>query len=476
MSFESSPSEGPIELVHADPGVASNGDLPCAIKRIPTELLVEIFKLLPESDLLKHVPLVCEFWHETSLNPILRKRLTLRRETPPEMLISSVRSRPLLRILKCPALDHAGDTLPSAVKVCSYLECLDIGFCTLTENATDTLAMNLPSTLVHLNVEGLKTIGFNFVTFLVRSCPRLEALNLSHCVSVSDACVQLIANKLTSLQRLNLDGVLWLSDNALHYLVNCEAFQEGRLTYLWLDGFELSSAGVGNFLQELVSLRTWTMGKKDRPACKSPDQIGMQVLWISFCDHLMDSAVQPLSSLSGLAALTLRKAQQVTSVGWKNLFASVPMDHALPLQALQCLEHLDLSEAPTVDDSVISSICSCCGDRLRSLTLNWCWELTDEGLNDIVFSCHCLRHLSLVGDHLILGAPLVNVPSQQPAIKIINLTQCSHIQETILKELVQMMPHIYVFDYFGERVGGGPNDICHYDLWRSLEKVPICAD
>ncbi|VEL07228.1 unnamed protein product [Protopolystoma xenopodis] len=129
-----------------------------------------------------------------------------------------------------------------------------------------------------------------------------------------------------------------------------------------------------------------------------------------------------------------------------------------------------------VEDTVVQAICSCCGPRLRSFALNWCWDITDAGLASLVEACCSLRHLSLVGVNLIIGEALVHLPIRQPSLIVLNLTQCNRVSDSVLAEVAEAMPWLYIFDYFGERVGGDMNDICHYDVWRSFEKLVICDD
>lgn len=128
------------------------------IHKLPFDVILEIFKLLPASDLLHNVPAVCQLWYNVSLTPILRTRLVLRRQIPAESIIKAISSRPMLRVLRCLALKHAESVLPDAIKLCPLLTCLNIGFSTLSERATSILVNNLPPTLLHLNVEGVNTI------------------------------------------------------------------------------------------------------------------------------------------------------------------------------------------------------------------------------------------------------------------------------------------------------------------------------
>ncbi|KAA3671864.1 uncharacterized protein DEA37_0011705 [Paragonimus westermani] len=141
------------------PILHANADSSCFIHLLPSELLVAIFSFLPLVDLLQSIPVVCRLWYDLSHSPVLRKRLSLRKNTPPEYLLSSIRTRPLLDVLRSPALDQAAPILPKALKMCPMLRCLDVGFCSLTEETADQLSLSMPSTLKHLNVEGVKSVG-----------------------------------------------------------------------------------------------------------------------------------------------------------------------------------------------------------------------------------------------------------------------------------------------------------------------------
>ncbi|KAK4471874.1 hypothetical protein MN116_005262 [Schistosoma mekongi] len=443
------------------------------IHKLPLDIIIEIFKLLPDSDLLHNVPAVCQLWYNVSLSPILRTRLVVRRQIPAELLIKALSSRPMLRVLRCLALKNSESVLPDAIKFCPFLTCLNIGFITLSEQGATTLVNNLPPTLLHLNVEGINNIEIDFITTLVHRCPKLEALNLSHCVSVCDTCVKIISDGLHSLRRLNLDGVLWITDSGVLHLAGSKAVHNGSLKSIWLDGFELSNSGLNEFIIRLdYATKQISSDVADIMYSETGHMFGVQQLWISFCDHIEDEAIKSISNLSTLVALTLRKTHQVTSVGLSSLFIT-SLNHQLNLRYL---EHLDLSEAPGLNDSVVMDICNCCGNRLRFLTLNWCWEVTDIGVNQIIKVCNSLHQLSLIGNSTIQGRAFSEIPSKVPHLIILNLTQCNHIVDNVLEDLAVKMPNLYVFDFFGERVGGGLDDICHFDVSRALGKVPICTD
>lgn len=328
----------------------------------------------------------------------------------------------------------------------------------------------------------------------------MEALNLSHCASVCNSCIGILGG-LINLRRLNLDGILWIGDGGLTTLADSEFVRSGKLNAIWLDGFEMTNDGLLGFFKRIIDTQQnvlyfnnsshLDLYKFSFSLSNSNNIKGIQLLWISFCDHIEDNAIVFIAKLSNLIALTLRKAHKVSSRALSFLFtysndsllqlnaesSSLPLNlnSSLNQPSLKWLEHLDLSEVSSVTDSVIGDICNCCGSRLRSLLLNWCWELTDKSVEQIVNICHSLRQLSLVGNSLIKCHDLVRVPLNQPSLILLNLTQCSRVSDDVLEQLSIRMPLLYVFDFFGERVGSRDfNDICHFDLSRIMARVPIC--
>nr|CAH8848628.1 unnamed protein product [Trichobilharzia regenti] len=447
------------------------------IHKLPFDILIEIFKYLPASDLLRNIPAVCQLWYNASHVPTLRTSLSLRSQIPSELILRAILSRPMLRVLRCLALQHAEYVLADAIKFCRMLTCLDIGFTALSERETVILAQNLPPTLLHLNVEGLRTIEINFISTLVLKCPKLEALNLSHCVSVCDSCIKIISEQLHNLCRLNLDGVQWITNTGILYLTDSEAIHTGKLTDIWLDGFELSNSGLNEFIIRLgnTTQRLLDFINTLYPECDYHRFLGIQQLWISFCDNIEDTTIMSIANLSNLTSLTLRNTQQVTPNALSSLFVCQTANNLNRKFILKYLEYLDLSEAPGVNDTVVLDMCSCCGNRLHTLILNWCWEITDIGINEIIHVCCCLHQLSLIGNSTIHGTALSDIPVKVPNLVILNLIKCGRISDNILETLAFKMPNLYVFDYFGERVGGGLNDVCHYDSSSVLVKVPICS-
>jgi hypothetical protein len=68
----------------------------------------------------------------------------------------------------------------------------------------------------------------------------------------------------------------------------------------------------------------------------------------------------------------------------------------------------------------------------QELILNWCWELTDKGVEEVLLYCQRLEELSLVGVVRITESILVDVGIVLPELKLLNLEQCPNIDDTNL--------------------------------------------
>ncbi len=269
---------------------------------------------------------------------------------------------------------------------------------------------------------------------------------MSHCLKVSDECIIALGRSgLKHLVRLNLDGIQWITDEAL---LEGLAHLTPQLQALWLDGFEITTHGLSAFLSQ------------DHPPAS------LEIISVSFSDNLGDAVLPEIARLGSLREVSLRKGRLLTTPAVLKLFNSESSQ-------LSHLSTLDLSDCPAVTDAVVDAICDCCGPRLLQLLLNWCWSVSDVGLARILGCCRSLRHLSLVGNHALVGESLIGLPERQPRMHILNLTQCNEIIDSVIHSVAKQMPSLYIFDYFGERVGG-VDDVCQYDLLRTINKVPIC--
>ncbi len=74
----------------------------------------------------------------------------------------------------------------------------------LSESSLVRLAADYGLTLFQIIDRSLEVMGIGW--------PDLEELNISHCVSVTDKGIGLLARRMSKLKTLNIDGINFISD------------------------------------------------------------------------------------------------------------------------------------------------------------------------------------------------------------------------------------------------------------------------
>lgn len=182
---------------------------------------------------------------------------------------------------------------------------------------------------------------------------------------------------------------------------------------------------------------------------------------------------------------------------------------------LGSLLHLDLSECSNLDDAGVMAVARTC-PNLGSLTLAWCWEVTDVGIWSIVnkcrsdlekFSatiepsllCRFMINLNLCGVVRLLGDFIPSLSRCLVGLQLLDLEQCPDIQLTDLQQLlgvrkvrgglvfsravelqysgvrVFLFQDLHIKDYYGERVVVGrifgDFDILNNLIWSSDDEI-----
>lgn len=408
--------------------------------KLPPEILLHIFKFLPRRDLQRSVGIVNHRWHQLVRDPTLLKVMRLSSKAPLSVITNYIEQRPLLTVLKASGLKSVNETIERIVTGCPFLVCLDIGFCDIFHEAIISICQ-YGHNLRHINLEGVP-VDHEMIELLCTYLPNLEILNLSHCSNLTDQTIYAISEKLRSLKAINIDGIQNVSDYGIIAICNRHA---GSLHSIWIDGFELSAIG-------LLSLTL----------CGN-----LSFLSISYADGLADDCVLPIRSLRNLRYLTVHKATELSKAALLGLF------HKDDSQ-LTKLVSLDLNECSVIDDEVLAAILALCGRDLRFLSLQWCWNITDEGLCNLVEVCTEMERLSLIGNHVIKGTAFRWLPDKWGRLVLLNLTNCNQIDDDLLNAVARQMPSTYIFDYFGERFSDGDDNVTQYEFARAMEKLPIC--
>ena len=218
-----------------------------------------------------------------------------------------------------------------------------------------------------LRLRGCRSLTDDALDQLARSCPNLQTLDLNDCKNLTDATCVSIAAHCTSLYHLNLSG-LSITDASLHALATSSVLTS-RLKHLDISfclrltasGFKhLLTAPAASYSNGFTPSHETTTGALSKPF----------------------RSVKPLSNISFFAA---------------------KMD----------------SELAT--DSAIAQFAASAGPSLRTLLLNKCSHLTDEGVAAIGQHCTQLTTLALSYCHQLVSFDLWDnrltlIPSHRPML------------------------------------------------------------
>jgi len=248
----------------------------------------------------------------------------------------------------------------------------------------------------------------------------LTEINLFLCRNLHSKGLEKIAEVCENLEKLNIDEINYLSDESVNTLIDLRGH---KLKMLWIDGESLSDDSFAYF-EKMVNL---------------------ELLSISFGDNMGSRGLASIAKLEKLEWLKLRRGAELE-----------PMDFvtAFNLGKLKSLLHLDLSECSKIDDAGIISVAKHC-PTLGTLSLNWCWEVTDVGMACIVNKCKFLINLNLCGVVRLLGDFLPSINKLLIGLQVLDLEQCPDVQLAVLEDLVRQNMDLVIKDYYGEQVTPG---------------------
>ncbi|KAK9408604.1 S-phase kinase-associated protein 2 [Crotalus adamanteus] len=192
---------------------------------LPDELLLGIFSYLNLTDLLK-VSQVCQRWHRLSLDESLWQTLDLAGKNLLPGVIGqllplgviafrcprSCIGTPLFKTSRALCVQHL-DLSNCTIKVidlesilgrCQNLQNLSLEGLILSSDIVRSIAQN--PNLVRLNLSGCSGFSADTVEVLLKSCPRLEELNLGWCDFTTEHLKIIVSHAPPKLLQLNLSG------------------------------------------------------------------------------------------------------------------------------------------------------------------------------------------------------------------------------------------------------------------------------
>ncbi|XP_059214094.1 S-phase kinase-associated protein 2 isoform X2 [Centropristis striata] len=192
---------------------------------LPDELLLRILFCLPLQDLLRS-SVVCKRWHRLAFDESLWHGVDLEGMKDASLALQQVLTT-RVRMLRCPRtfveelhftgsgpvdlalLDLSSSIIPtsaleSIMSRCRQLECLSLEGLQLSDNIISSLSEN--PNLLQLNLGGCSSFSAPALAEMLKSCTRIEQLNISWCDFSNDHVKSVVNNLSPSVTRLNLSG------------------------------------------------------------------------------------------------------------------------------------------------------------------------------------------------------------------------------------------------------------------------------
>ncbi|CAC5415656.1 FBXL2_20 [Mytilus coruscus] len=366
----------------------------CPIFCLPREITMKIFTYFTQPELCCKLSRVCKSWYDYAFDPSLWKVIDLHnyRNIPSVNLCRLIAKATNLRSLLLHGRENISESEVAVfTEYTSNLQHLDLGFCQNMNITMLSIIVNKCPMLESINLEGDTCLKPGSLQILSR-CEHLKEMNFSHCI-LENMDLHHLAKNLETIRSLNIDGISWIDDEPVIYLLQ----QHNKyLTKLVIDGAEITddcykSIAICSYLTSFEA---------------------------SFCELLTDKSLEYLQNLNKLKTLRLRKGTEFTAVGLMNFFSSPGIKH---------LTSLDMSECTGCDDSCVSQLAQSCGKTLKQLSLCWCWHITDRGATSVVDHCSNLLHLDLTGIDKINGDCFGRVPTEMPHLRLLDLKQCNRV-------------------------------------------------
>eukprot|EP00899_Mesostigma_viride_P011751 jgi/Mesvir1/20577/Mv14818-RA.1 len=288
----------------------------------------------------------------------------------------------------------------------------------MTEKTSDKIAGGILSLediagrypgLKYLNVAGCLDVTDAGLMALARSCPGLEALDVS-CTRAGDAGITAVATSCPGLRRLAVSRCYNVSNASM----TCVGVHCPQLEVLYLMLSRVTDVGLmavarrGSPLRALEAPFTVTDVAMTLLAenCPHLEQLGM-----SFCCSVSNASIKRIAAACpGLQRFDASRCQQVTDDGIMGL-------------AENCPGLLRLSVAGTrVTDMGIVEIARRC-ERLEYLNVNGCPRVTETSIKAVARGCRRLRHLSVAECPRVKDAGICRVAESCPGMQELNIRQ-----------------------------------------------------
>ncbi|RUS17123.1 hypothetical protein BC937DRAFT_90389 [Endogone sp. FLAS-F59071] len=394
---------------------------------LPTEIVLLILSYLSQDTKALVLPLVSKLWRDLLYNtPDFCRYITIYNASSFVQHINSERFSHITildgraseftdaHLLEILAHQHLG----------AYLADLDLSVCReLTDASIHLIGRHCPR-LTHLAMEGCA----NLTDASPLSMLPLVHLNLAYCEILDSASIKsLVFSPIhRTLTKLDLNGCFRIDHRAITTIADYCI----RLRFLSIDGQGITDNPVIHLISRLQSLQTFS---------------------ISFANDLTDLTLQEIAPIlpQFLAHLRLRKGFAFTSPAFSTFFSTLAARG-------HHFARLDLSECAGIDDAALASFKF---PFLRYLNIEWCWNISDAGLHQILIaSSPDLVALYCTGINDITLVPLLSAAGASPefpCLHALKLESCRMVDRETICRVSVANPKCFIVDYYQEVMRAG---------------------
>ncbi|CAK8677385.1 unnamed protein product [Clavelina lepadiformis] len=391
-------------------------------KKLPDEIWLHIFSFLPQYTILAVIPFVCRLFNSLAFDFSLWRKINLKYSNyHPQFMIAFTEVLPFVidRVSQNARYLLFNETTGNHV-FSSNIRWMYYKF----------------SNIVHLDVSECCIINARTLNEIRHHCTKIETLVLNGCSEVDDEAMKVVS-KFVHLTKLDISECPRITDRGVNFIADmpCQI-----LHFLSYDVQWISDGGIVNLVIKQTNIETLVLHGRNLTdltviaACQC--LANLKHFRISFCTELTDNSMYALCGKTGLRRLYLRNITNQVSTGAFNLL--------FRYKPLLNLTELGICHADAVVDETVNAISSG-SPNLKIIYLNWCTEVTDQSIFNLITSCRQLELLSVHGLAKLKGSWLVGIDHFLPKLKHLLIPFCGGISNNKIKNVLLRNKHVVVY-------------------------------
>ncbi|CEP16455.1 hypothetical protein [Parasitella parasitica] len=396
--------------------------------KIPSEIIQDILRKFESTNDLKTCSLVCKRWSYLALEILWFKpsfHLRFNNSQPSSAwitfftIIQATQQTTfsyasfIRRINLSPLSILIEDLHVMTLRACKRLERLTLANCSkLTDVGLCTLIHDIGPSLVSIDLSDVYQITDATIIEAARTCPQLQGFNLSmsrYHHGITDTGITMLAIQCTLLRRIKLNNCSQVSDqSAIALSIHCPRLVEVDFMNCKINNQALIS--IFNHNQELRELRL-----------SHADNTNVLIDDGAFINSLLQQRQQ-------------RFYQQLRLVDFTGISIITDTSIDILILAAPKIRSLVLNKCSQITDQGVLSICKL-GRYLHFLHLGHCSQITDLSIQRLASVCPRIRYLDMACCVNITDVSVIESFKHLSKLKRIGLVKCALITDAAIRSL-----------------------------------------